>query len=67
MDVTPTAAVTAALDMQAAADSQHVQVAVLKKTLDTQAQAALTLLQAVPGPLPLATSGHLGTQFNRMV
>ena len=67
MDVTPAAAVNAVLDMQAAADSQDVQVTVLKKSMDAQAQAALTLLQAVPGPLPLATRGNLGTQFNRMV
>jgi hypothetical protein len=41
-----------------------VQLLVLKKALDMQGQGALTLLQALPGNLPLATSGTLGTRVN---
>ena len=41
-----------------------VQLLVLKKATDAQAQGALALLQALPGTLPLATSGSLGTQVN---
>lgn len=67
MDITPNALVGAAIGMQQAQTAQQVQVAVLRKTLDMQAVAALTLLQAVPGSLPLATSGTLGTQVNQMV
>lgn len=44
-----------------------VQVAVLKKALNSQATAAATLLNALPAPAPQATlapSGTLGTQVN---
>ena len=67
MEVTPNALVSAAVEMKQAEASQQVQVSVLKKSLDVQATAALTLLQAVPGPLPLATSGPVGTIVNQMV
>lgn len=41
-----------------------VQMLVLKKAQDAQSQGAMTLLQTLPGPLPLATSGPLGTKVN---
>jgi hypothetical protein len=41
-----------------------VQLLMLKKAQDMQAQGALSLLQAVPGNLPLATSGTVGTKVN---
>ena len=44
--------------------SDAINITVLKKALDTQASAAATLLQALPQPQPLATSGTLGTQVN---
>ncbi len=40
-----------------------VNMLVLKKALDTQAAAAVTLIQAIP-QMPLATQGTLGTQLN---
>jgi hypothetical protein len=48
--------------MQQSQVAQTAQVLVLKKAMDLQATGALALLQA----LPLATSGHLGTQVNTM-
>lgn len=67
MDVSPAALVNAVVDMQQASTVQAVQVSVLKKSMDVQASAALALLQALPAQLPLATSGHLGTQVNQLV
>lgn len=64
MDVSPAAAVQAVQTMREAQDLQDVQVSVLKKALDTEASAAAALLKTLPGPLPLATSGPLGTQLN---
>lgn len=44
-----------------------VQLLVLKKAQDMQAQGALQLLQSATGNLPLATSGTVGTQVNTLV
>ncbi|EJE49882.1 hypothetical protein PMI14_05452 [Acidovorax sp. CF316] len=44
-------------------NSDALNIRVLKKALDIQANSAATLLQALPQP-PLATSGTLGTQLN---
>jgi hypothetical protein len=41
-----------------------IQLLVLKKAQDMQAQGALQLLQSTPGNLPLATSGSVGTKVN---
>ena len=41
-----------------------VQTEVLKKSMEVQENAAATLLQALPQPQQLATSGALGTQVN---
>jgi hypothetical protein len=60
MDVSPTALINAATQMQQSQVTQTAQVLVLKKAMDIQATGALALLQA----LPLATSGNLGTQVN---
>ena len=49
--------------LSAAQTSEAVNVTVLKKAIDIQADAAATLLQALPQP-SLATSGTLGTQVN---
>jgi hypothetical protein len=67
MDVTPAGLVNAAVEMKQAQNAQAVQVSVLKKAMDVQATAALSLLQAMPGNLPLASSGSLGTQVNKLV
>lgn len=62
MDISPSALVNTATQMQQSQVTQTAQVLVLKKALDIQATGALALLQA----LPLATSGNLGTQLNTM-
>jgi hypothetical protein len=67
MDVTPAGLVNAAVEMKQAQTAQAVQVSVLKKAMDVQATTALSLLQAMPGNLPLANSGSLGTQVNKLV
>ena len=64
MDISPAAAVNAAVQLRQVHVAQEVQLAVLKKAIDAQAAGALTLLQALPPPQPLATSGHLGTRLN---
>jgi hypothetical protein len=64
MDVALTnAIVNTATAMSQSQTTQAVQVHVLRKAMDTQENAAATLLQALPQP-PLATSGTLGTQVN---
>lgn len=42
----------------------HAAVTVLKKALNLQASSAAQLIDALPQPA-LASSGSLGTQFNR--
>lgn len=64
MDISPEAMVNAVLASRQVQLQQQVQVSVLKTAMDAQAQGALSLLQAMPGEAPLATSGHLGTQLN---
>ncbi len=44
--------------------AQGVQVYVLRKAMDLQRASVQSLLQPVPGPQPLATSGPLGTRLN---
>ncbi|TXT41433.1 MAG: Uncharacterized protein FD135_306 [Comamonadaceae bacterium] len=62
MDVSPAALVNASVQMQQSQVAQTAQILVLKKAMDVQEAGALALLQA----LPLATSGHLGTQVNTL-
>lgn len=66
MDVSPAALVNASTQMQQSKVAQAAQVLVLKKAMDLQASNAQALLQALPGNLPLASSGNLGTQINTM-
>ena len=66
MNISPAAAINASVQTQRSALAQQVQVAVLKKAMDVQASGALSLLQSVAGPLPLANSGSLGTKVNVM-
>ena len=66
-DVSPAALVAASTQMKQDQVQQTAQILVLKKAMDVQASNAMTLLQALPGSLPLATSGQLGTQLNVMV
>ncbi len=64
MNVSSTPAVQSATSAAAAPSSDAVNVLVLKKALDTQAVAAATLLQSLPQPPPLASSGNVGTRVN---
>ena len=64
MDGITNAILDAAGQAQTAKLAQDVQVSVLKKALDQQGAGMMTLLQSATGPLPLATSGPLGTQVN---
>ncbi len=66
-DVSPAALVGAATQMKQAQTQQSAQILVLKKALDVQASSAMLLLQALPGALPLASGGSLGTQVNVLV
>lgn len=63
-DVSPAALVNAIAQMRVSEQVQTAQLLVLKKALEAEASGALTLLQALPASLPLATSGTLGTQLN---
>lgn len=64
MDISLTNAIVSTATAQASrATSDAVQITVLKKALDAQANAAATLLQSLPQPA-LASSGNLGTQVN---
>lgn len=64
MDIAATNAIVRTATAQASqTQSDAVQIAVLKKALNTQAASAATLLQALPQPA-LATTGTLGTQVN---
>jgi hypothetical protein len=59
----PIPAVTA---LQQADLSNRVNLAMMRKSLDIQAQTAVSLLQTLPQvqPTALATEGPLGTQVN---
>lgn len=67
MDVSPAAMVQAVVTHQQADVAQQVQLAVLRKAMDMQGSAALSLLQGVTGALPLVDSGSVGTQLNVLV
>ena len=66
MEISSAALIDVATQMQQSQVAQSAQILVLKKAMDIQASSALALLQAVPGNLPLAASGNLGTQVNTM-
>ncbi|AOS77626.1 hypothetical protein Q5W_00845 [Hydrogenophaga sp. PBC] len=56
--------VQAVVANQQADVAQKVQLAMLRKSMDMQGSAALSLLQGVTGALPLAESGSVGTNLN---
>lgn len=67
MSVSPALVVDRVLQMRQGAAEQQVQIAVLKEAMQTQESAAASLLNAVAGSLPLASSGSVGMQVNAMV
>ncbi len=64
MDISSTGLVNASTQMQQSKVAESAQLLMLKKSMDLEASSALALLQAVPGHLPLANSGDLGTRVN---
>ncbi|MDI3509565.1 MAG: hypothetical protein PWQ61_330 [Betaproteobacteria bacterium] len=67
MSVSPALVADRVAQMRQGAVEQQVQIHVLKEAMQTQASAAATLLNAVAGDLPLASTGPTGTQVNTMV
>ena len=63
MNISNTPAVQAATSAAQSNTSDAVNMLVLKKALNRQADSAMTLLQAIPQP-PLATQGAVGTKVN---
>jgi len=63
MDISSSSMVSSAV-AGISSESGDAQVAVLKKALDSQAQAAAGLIDALPQPPSLATTGSLGTRVN---
>lgn len=63
MNISSTTSVQAATSAASSDTADSVNILVLKKALNIQATAAMTLLQALPQP-PLATEGSVGTQIN---
>lgn len=67
MQITSSSVSQAAASVAQGSPMQDVQITVLKKAMNVQANAAATLIQALPQPtgaLPLATQGNLGTRLN---
>jgi hypothetical protein len=64
MNIASTPAVQAASAAAPGAVADAINILVLKKALDVQASAALTLLQTLPDVPSLAASGSLGTRVN---
>ena len=64
MNISSTPAVQSATSAAAAPTSDAVNILVLKKALNTQAAAAATLIQALPQPPALASTGAVGTRVN---
>ncbi|OIP15486.1 MAG: hypothetical protein COZ09_05480 [Comamonadaceae bacterium CG_4_10_14_3_um_filter_60_42] len=60
MDISLSALVSQSMQMQQSQLAQNVQLTVLKKSLDMQANNVMTLLDS----MPLATIGNVGTQVN---
>ena len=64
MDVSAAAMVSATLQMKQAQTVQQGQIAVFKKSMDIEAASVAQLIQSIPQPPALATSGNLGTRLN---
>jgi hypothetical protein len=67
MNISPALLVDRVLQMQQGQTAQEAQILVLKKSMDLQESASAALLNAVPGNLPLASGGAVGTQVNTLV
>ncbi len=64
MSLTNDMSVSAAVSATQSSTAGDLQMMVLNKALNSQAAAAVTLIDAVPKPPTLATEGSLGTRLN---
>lgn len=64
MDISPAAMVNATVQMKQVQTLQQGQIAVFKKSMDIAESSIAQLIQSVPQPPPLASSGNLGTKLN---
>ena len=64
MNISNTPAAQAATSAASATTSDAINILVLKKALNIQAAAAATLLQALPQPPLLASTGSVGTRID---
>lgn len=64
MSLTNDMSVSAATSAAQSSGAGDLQLMVLNKALNSQAAAAVTLINAIPKPPTLATEGSLGTKIN---
>ena len=65
MEISPNAAVAQAVAMQQSEVKQQVDVSMLKKSMDIQAQGALALIEALPSvPSSQGLPAHIGNNVN---
>jgi hypothetical protein len=64
MNISATGIASMSTQLQLGKVAESAQLLVLKKAMDIEASSALALLQTVPGNLPVASSGNLGTKLN---
>ena len=64
MNISSLPANAAAVNAEPGSTAEAAQVLVLKKAMDLQQSNAAALLDALPPPVPLATSGTLGRHVN---
>ena len=64
MDITSLAVSPAAMTATRGSPAEEAQVLMLKKAMDIQSSSAAALIQALPQPAPLATSGSVGRNVN---
>jgi hypothetical protein len=64
MNISAAGIASTSTQLQQGKVAESAQLLVLKKAMDIEASSALALLQAVPGNLPLASTGNLGTKLN---
>lgn len=62
--IAPVSAVQAASSLEAGTVQSAVAIKVLRSSLDQQAATAAQLIDAIPQPPTLATSGSVGTRLN---
>ena len=64
MDITSLAVSPAAMTATQGSPAEAAQTLMLRKAMDIQASSASALIQALPQPAALATSGSVGRNLN---